>query len=212
MSATATQVLLKERAALCDTMEKFGPDAPTLCKGWQTIDLAAHLVAREARSDAALGLVLPGPFKRHLQIVMDRYKAKGYDALVAMLRTGPPWMHRTGPLATANVNENFIHHEDVRRASGEGPRAIDDDMDAILWRMLGFGARMSKRAVKGAALTLRTPDGRERVVSTTGDTVTMTGAPGELTLFMSGRKDAAEVTLDGEATAIAIVQGANFGV
>ena len=50
---------------------------------------------------------------------MDKYKAKGYETLVGMLRTGPPWMHRTGPLATANVNENFIHHEDVRRASGE---------------------------------------------------------------------------------------------
>ena len=52
----------------------------------------------------------------HLQKVMDKYKAKGYEPLVAMLRTGPPWMHRTGPLATANVNENFVHHEDVRRA------------------------------------------------------------------------------------------------
>ena len=67
-------------------------------------------------------------------------------------------------------------------------------MDAILWRMLGFGARMSKKAVKGAALTMRTPDGRERVVSTDGGAVTMTGAPGELTLYMSGRKEAAEVT------------------
>ncbi len=45
---TATTTLLKERAALCDTLERFGPDAPTLCEGWQTIDLAAHLVAREA--------------------------------------------------------------------------------------------------------------------------------------------------------------------
>ena len=104
------------------------------------------------------------------------YKDRGYEPLVAMLRTGPPWMHRTGPLATANVNENFIHHEDVRRASGEGPRLIGDEMDAILWRMLGFGARMSKKAVKGAALTLRTPDGRERVgVDRRRRPVTMTG-------------------------------------
>ena len=49
------------------------------------------------------------------------------SSLVEMLRTGPPWMHRTGPLATANVNENFVHHEDVRRASGESPRVIDDE-------------------------------------------------------------------------------------
>jgi uncharacterized protein (TIGR03085 family) len=207
----ATQVLLKERAALCDTLDKYGADAPTLCEGWLTLDLAAHLVAREARSDAALGLVVP-PLAKHLQNVMDKYKTKGYDALVAMLRTGPPWMHRNGPLATANVNENFVHHEDVRRASGETPRVIDDEMDAILWRMLGFGARMSKKAVAGAALTLRTPDGRERVVSTHGGAVTMTGAPGELTLYMSGRKEAADVAVDGDPVGVAIVHAARFGV
>jgi uncharacterized protein (TIGR03085 family) len=207
----ATQVLLKERAALCDTLDKYGPDAPTLCVGWVTLDLAAHLVAREARSDAALGLVFP-PLANHLQHVMDRYKTKGYERLVAMLRTGPPWMHRTGPLATANVNENFVHHEDVRRASGEGPRVIDDEMDAILWRMLGFGARLAKKAVKGAAFTLRTPDGRERVVSTEGGAVTMTGPPSELALYMSGRKEAALVTIEGDPVATAIVHAAGFGV
>src|SRR6185503_18641888 len=74
--SAATPVLLAERAALCDTLEKYGPDAPTLCEGWLTLNLAAHLVAREARSDAALGLVLPGPFERHLQNVMDRFAAK----------------------------------------------------------------------------------------------------------------------------------------
>ncbi len=67
----ATEVLLKERAALCDTLDKYGPDAPTLCVGWTTLDLAAHLVAREARSDAALGLVVP-PLAGHLQNVMDK--------------------------------------------------------------------------------------------------------------------------------------------
>jgi uncharacterized protein (TIGR03085 family) len=208
---SATEVLLKERASMCDTFDKYGAEAPTLCVGWLTLDLAAHLVAREARSDAALGLVVP-PLAKHLQHVMDKYKARGYEALVAMLRTGPPWMHRTGPLATANVNENFTHHEDVRRANGETPRVIDDEMDAILWRMLGFGARMSKKAVKGAALSLRTPDGRERVVSTEGAAVVITGAPGELTLYMSGRKEAAVVELDGEPTGIAIVHAAKFGV
>jgi len=208
---TATKVLLRERAALCDTFEKYGADAPTLCAGWVTLDLAAHLVAREARSDAAVGLVFP-PLAKHLQNVMDRYKTRGYEPLVAMLRTGPPWMHRTGPLATANVNENFVHHEDVRRASGEGPRAIDPEMDAILWKVLGFGARMSKKAFKGAALMLRTPDGRERAVSTDGPAVTMTGPTGELTLYMSGRKDAADVAIDGDPAAVAIVRAAHLGV
>jgi len=208
----STEVLLRERAALCDTFERFGPNVPTLCEGWTTLDLAAHLVAREARSDAALGLVLPGPFARHLQHVMDRYKERGYDTLVSMLRAGPPWMHRTGPLATANVNENFVHHEDVRRANGEGPRPADPEMDDILWKLLGLGARMAKRKVKGVALALRTPDGRERAVSTDGAPVALVGPPGELALFMAGRKEAAEVANDGDPAAVAIVLAADFGV
>ena len=40
-------------------MRAAGPEAPTLCAGWTTRDLAAHLVVREARPDAAAGIVLP---------------------------------------------------------------------------------------------------------------------------------------------------------
>ncbi len=210
MSAPA--VLARERAALCDALEKYGPEAPTLCEGWLTLDLAAHLVTREARSDAALGLVLGGPFRRHLEHVMGRYKQRGYDELVAMLRTGPPWMHRTGPLATANVNENFVHHEDVRRANGEGPRVLDDELDAILWRLLGFGARLARRHLKSVSLVLQSPDGRERVVSAHGARATLVGTPGELALFMAGRKEAAVVQHSGDPVALGIVWAADFGV
>ena len=205
----ASEILLKERAALCDTFDKYGAEAPTLCEGWLTLDLAAHLVAREARSDAAIGLVIPA-FAGHLQRVMDNYKTKGYETLVGMLRTGPPWMHRTGPLATANVNENFIHHEDVRRANGEGPRTLDPEMSDIMWKMLGFGVR--KKRLHGVALTLRTPDGREKVITKEGEPVVMTGEPGELALFLAGRKEAAVITHDGPSDAVAIVIGAEFGI
>ena len=40
-----------ERAALVDLMAELGPDAPTLCTGWTTRDLAAHLVVRLSRVD-----------------------------------------------------------------------------------------------------------------------------------------------------------------
>ena len=206
---SATKVLLTERAALCATLEQVGPDAPTLCEGWVTLDLAAHLVAREARSDAAIGLVVPA-LAGHLRKVMAKYKAKGYEPLVGMLRTGPPWMHRTGPLATANVTENFIHHEDVRRPAGESPRALDAETEAVLWKMVGFG--VGKKSLPGAALTLRTPDGREKIVTKEGAPVAMIGAPGELTLFMSGRKSAAVVTHEGSDEAVGILLAAKFGV
>jgi uncharacterized protein (TIGR03085 family) len=209
MSKQATQVLLKERAAMCDTFEKFGPDAPTLCKGWNTLDLASHLVAREARSDAAIGLVVPF-LAGHLQNVMDKYKAKGYEPLIAMLRTGPPWMHRTGPLATANVNENFVHHEDVRRPAGEPPRELEPEMEQILWKMLGFG--MSKKSIPGVALSLQAPGLGEKSVTKVGTPVVMSGAAGELTLYLQGRKGAAVVNFDGPDEAIAVMRNAKFGV
>ncbi len=40
----------------------------------------------------------------------------------------------------------------------------------------------------------------------------MTGEPGELALFMSGRKEAAVVTHDGPPDASPIVLGAEFGI
>ena len=50
----------EERRALCALLDETGPDAPTLCEGWTTGDLAAHLVLRERRPDAAAG-VAGGP-------------------------------------------------------------------------------------------------------------------------------------------------------
>lgn len=47
-----------ERHALCDLFMEVGPDAPTLCGEWTTRDLAAHLVVRESRPDAAAGILL----------------------------------------------------------------------------------------------------------------------------------------------------------
>ena len=48
-----------ERQELCDLFESVGPDHPTLCEGWSSADLAAHLVLRES-SLKAIGLVVPG--------------------------------------------------------------------------------------------------------------------------------------------------------
>jgi uncharacterized protein (TIGR03085 family) len=121
-------------------------------------------------------------------------------------------LHRQGPLAAANVGENWIHHEDVRRANGEGLRPPDDEIEAILWNGLRLSALVNGRKLKGASLVLRTPDGRERVISKHGPRVVVTGAPGELALFMAGRKESAEVTHEGDHAAVAIVLATEFGL
>ncbi len=48
-----------ERQTLSQLFDQLGPDAPTLCSGWTTLDLAAHLVVRERRPDSGPGLVWP---------------------------------------------------------------------------------------------------------------------------------------------------------
>src|ERR1700678_3703297 len=47
-----------ERRALCDLFGELGPDAPTLCEGWTTSDLAVHLIMCEARPHAWAGVPL----------------------------------------------------------------------------------------------------------------------------------------------------------
>jgi uncharacterized protein (TIGR03085 family) len=117
-----------ERLALAALLEETGPGAPTLCTGWRTGDLAAHLVLRERRPDAAAG-VLGGPLAGHTARVQRRLGERmTYAQLVQAFRNGPP---RLSPLALpgmdekANTVEYFVHYEDVRRAQpGWEPRDV----------------------------------------------------------------------------------------
>jgi uncharacterized protein (TIGR03085 family) len=204
-----------ERTALCDLFQRLGPDAPTLCEGWTTVDLATHLVVRERKPLAGPGLVLGGPFKAMLDKEMARTKSShSYEALVALVRSGPPtWMR---PLdSVVNLNEFFVHHEDVRRGRGDHtPRPAGDivEVEEALWRSLRRGAVLIARKVRGAGLDLVRPDGS--VVSAKRGTpkATITGRPGEIVLYLMGRRDAAQVELTGPAEAVAAVEAASFGI
>src|ERR1700729_2790321 len=107
-----------ERVALCALLADVGPDQPTLCAGWQTADLAAHLVLREHRPDAAAGL-MGGPLARHTARAQHKLSGRTpYPMLVETIRTGPPRFSIfgiPGVDAKANFAEYFVHHEDVRR-------------------------------------------------------------------------------------------------
>jgi uncharacterized protein (TIGR03085 family) len=209
---SAAEILRAERAAMCDTFEAVGPDAPTLCEGWTTADLAAHLIVREHRPDALPGVLMGGAFGRHTTNLMEAAKSKGYPAMVATLRNGPPLLYRVGPGAFANVMENWIHHEDVRRANGEGPRPPDAEVDAFLWRTLGLSGRMSARKIKPFGLELDAGGGRRRVAREAEPRVVMHGAPGEIVLYFAGRKDAAVVELEGPPEAARALAEAKFGL
>ncbi|WP_199439013.1 TIGR03085 family metal-binding protein [Umezawaea beigongshangensis] len=196
-----------ERRLLSDLLTEVGPEAPTLCSGWRAKDLAAHLVLRERRPDAVLGIVAPALAAR-TQRVQDSYAAKPWPELVNLVRGGPPrWtpfaLPKVGELL--NAGEYFIHHEDVRRAvEGWEPRPADERRDAPLWATLKQTSRMRFRTSAHGVL-LRRPDGRVLVAKDAPSPVTITGPVGELVLFCSGR-DAVRVEFEGDPEAVAAVR------
>jgi uncharacterized protein (TIGR03085 family) len=202
-----------ERAALCDLFDELGPNEPTLCTGWQTRDLAAHLVIRERRPDSAPGILLK-PFAGHTKRVQDAYARRPWRELVDLVRGGPaPWWPTRIPAVDNAVNsiEFFVHHEDTRRGqAGWEPRRPDAERDEALWTGLRRTARMTLRRTP-VGLLLRRPDGQEVVVKRGPDTVAVLGEPGELLLFATGR-EAARVEFDGDQRAVAVVRGLRRGL
>lgn len=197
-----------ERSALCDLFEQVGPDAPTLCDGWQTRDLAAHLVLRDRRPDAAGGIMIPALAGR-TQRVQDSYAAKPWAELVELVRTGPPsWSPFRIPGLSDLVNgaEYFIHHEDVRRGGANWePRPADPVRDAALWRTAGMSGRMAFRR-SPVGVMLRNPEGVTATLHRGPSTVVISGEPGELLLTVFGR-GAVRVEFEGEDKAVETVRG-----
>ncbi len=78
----------QERAALVETILAAGPEAPTLCEGWTTRDLAAHLVIREYRLDAAPGILIPF-FADHTEKVQNQVAQQTeWEELVGKIASG----------------------------------------------------------------------------------------------------------------------------
>ncbi|OBB78017.1 TIGR03085 family protein [Mycobacterium colombiense] len=204
-------VAQRERAALVETMRGVGPDAPTLCEGWKTRDLAAHLVIREYRPDAAPGILIPF-LASHTEKVQNQVAEQNdWDELVGKLAAGPPVYSPFKLLdPVANVAEMFIHHEDVRRAQPSWqPRSLEPALGKMLRRTLPLMARLTLAKVPGR-VALRTSEGKTVLTAGQGPAVTVTGAPEELLLFAVGRQ--AQVEFDGDAAAVQAVRDAPKGL
>jgi len=198
----------QERGSLCDLLVDRGPDAPTLCEGWTTADLAAHLVVRERRPDSGPGLVWP-PLAGYTDKVRRSLKDRTpFEKLVTMVRQGPPLLLR--PFDSAmNTVEYFIHLEDVRRAqAGWEPRPISKELADALWARVGPGG-MAKKVP--ATIVIESP-GRPAKESGTGPRLVLTGDPGELTMFGAGRQGATRVEIAGDEQLTAQLRTAPLGV
>ena len=198
----------EERLALAELLDETGPDSPTLCVGWRTRDLAAHLVLRERRPDAAAG-VLGGPLAGHTARTQARLGERlTYAQLVQAFRDGPP---RLSPFALprfdemANTVEHFVHHEDVRRAApGWEPREITPGLSDALWGRMKGARLFLRKAPVGVELARESGGGPYRVtLKNATPAVTVIGTPAELTMWATGRTTAANVRFDGAEEAVA---------
>lgn len=175
-------------------MLELEPEAPTSLEGWSVQDLAVHLYLREHRPDAALGMFLT-PFARHTERTARRVSADlGFEGVVEAWAAGPPKLLKPVD-ARMNTAENFIHHEDVRRAQhGWQPRALPEDaQQALLTPLKTIGAMLVSPST---APVIAYPSGLPRVVlhdqkgvaRAGDDVVRIRGNVGEILLHLFGRQ------------------------
>lgn len=204
-----------ERLQLADLFDEVGPDRPTLCEGWHTRELLAHLLVRERRPDAAVGIVVPA-LAGHTAKVMAETAHRPFDELVAAFRAGPPPWALPWALPVVgdqmNLFEFFVHHEDVRRAADDWESRPDDERrDDALWNALRPMARLLfRRSPVGVVLRA---SGRSDVVAHRGPSpVIVVGLPPELALVAFGRPtNRARVVVQGEPEDVAAFEAAGRG-
>ncbi|MDK7750863.1 TIGR03085 family metal-binding protein [Brevibacterium sp. UMB10442] len=193
-----------ERLSVAALLRDIGPDAPTLCEGWNTLDLAVHLVIRD-RYPAALPANASGKagkvefFAKRTAAREAELKDLPWDKLVGMVAAGPGVLSPMGwaPVdVLTNTGEFYVHHEDIRRArQGWEPRNILPELEGQLWNVCKPLAH-SPSVRKDAPLIVRAPGHGELHVGNTDDGATvLEGKPSELVLFLFGRRDHAQVSL-----------------
>jgi uncharacterized protein (TIGR03085 family) len=197
-----------ERRAVSDLFDELGPDVPTLCDGWQAKDLAAHLVLRDRRPDAAAGIQVKA-LAGYTQRVQDSLAARPWQELVGLVRTGPPvWSPFRVPALNELINgaEYFVHHEDLRRGQPDwAPRPPEAQRDEALWKTVRMVGRLTYRRSPVGVVVHRT-GGEEVAIKRGPDTVTITGEPGEVLLHVFGRSEV-RLSFEGDQRAVEIVQG-----
>ncbi|MET0694252.1 MAG: TIGR03085 family metal-binding protein [Propionibacteriaceae bacterium] len=197
-----------ERRALVETFRTTSPEAPTLCEGWDTRRLLAHLVQREHDLPATVGDVVtqgePGN-ERFLNKLVDGARTpEGYEALIGRFAGGPPkWSPFSWAGENINLLEYIVHHEDVRRGAGPvEPRSLPAEESRSLWTKLPLIGRVTFRK-SPVGVVLARPTGGSHVIKKGEDAVTLTGDPVELALYLNGRREAARVEVSGAPEAVA---------
>ena len=197
-----------ERQAFCDAALRIGPDAPTLCEGWTVRDLVAHCAMRERRPEA-VGVLVPA-LEKYAEHTRKRYALRPFEDLVDMVRKGPHELNvfQIPALdARANLQEFFIHTEDILRAqlTQADPtkvRALSSDEQSAIYELLPVAARLMARGINvrlAAQVPGMTPLQLTKPAESAGDVV-IKGTPSEILLYLAGRM--AFVEFEGDPDAI----------
>ena len=188
-----------ERLRLVDTARRAGEDAPTLCEGWTTRDLATHLIIRERHPTAALGIFM-SKFDDRREAKENDYAAMPFAQLLGLVADPPKWTPSALPgIGTAmNTTEFLVHHEDIRRAALEWvPRRLSEAENRTVWAqtrvaLLPFAAKADGPVrLSAPGFGTRTAGSRRNEDSA----ITIIGEPLELLLYLMGREDHALVNV-----------------
>jgi len=207
-----------ERAEFLATLRGAGQTAPTLCSEWPASTLAAHLVVSEQYAGLSMTMIYPvwrmlsaragqamrdsitGPMVRNMASAARR----GWDWLLARLEAGPPRLFGLRMIAEVRLLEEFVHHEDVRRADGGGPRPENALLDARLVDAMLTMRGIAQFAAPRDGIEVALPDGRSYLLGDGPARSRVTGPPGEVLLWLAGRGSVARVDVTGEDLALTV--------
>ena len=194
-----------ERQGLVETLKALGPDAPTLCEGWMTKHLLAHLIMRETEPVNASGILLKGRQKQTQNRLEEL--STHFESNLSKLLSGPPlWNPMRYLDKWVNALEMLIHHEDVLRAQPNWqPRKFTDSETKELDFLLKIAPRFLVRGAK-VLPTLVVGD-----LPTSGRII-LRGDQVDLLLFLAGRQSASTVSIEGDESDVADFMKSSFGI
>jgi len=207
-----TSIADTERGALCDLLDELGPDAPTLCEGWDAQDLVSHLLVRERNPISSLGNVVP-PLAGLTERAMEHRRAKSFEVQVEKLRSPSPVLRAVGPLdRLINTFELVVHHEDLRRGQPDWePRTLPGADVDLLWSQLSRGGSWFGRKLPVPTVVRRSDTGDSTVLRKGDRPVTVSGPVVELVMFLFGRSAVRDLTFEGDDDRIAALRSADLG-
>lgn len=193
-----------EQQALAATLRQAGPEQDTLCAGWRTRHLAAHLYLRGHQPWRLLG----GNDSVD-ELAEECRDVLRYEQVIDQFLQQPSWPWRLGRLGRmddlGNLVEYVVHHEDVRRAGDDPapPRTLPPQLEAAIWATvapMAVGAYLP--APVGVLLTVPGKPRLQKRARPGADPVRVVGPPVEQALYAMGRRDRAQVQLRGSTAQV----------